>query len=226
MASAIPVYLEAGRTRVFAGALAWPGWCRSGKTQQDALDALVAYARRYRRALGRAATGFAIPGGPDDLDVTETLTGNRTTDFGAPAMAPSGDDEPIESDEATRLRRVLQAAWAAFDRRAEEAADTSLRLGPRGGGRQVDAMVSHVIEADRAYLAKLGGSFGTAKGEAEPERRDRIRAAFLDVWSARAGGEPPPRTPRSGSLWSLRYAVRRSAWHALDHTWEIEDRSA
>ena len=26
--------------------------------------------------------------------------------------------------------------------------------------------------------------------------------------------------------WGPRYAARRSAWHALDHAWEIEDRSA
>ena len=25
--------------------------------------------------------------------------------------------------------------------------------------------------------------------------------------------------------WPQRYAVRRIAWHALDHVWEMEDRS-
>jgi hypothetical protein len=35
---------------------------------------------------------------------------------------------------------------------------------------------------------------------------------------------PPERVPRSGKLWTPRYFVRRTAWHALDHAWEIEDR--
>ena len=25
--------------------------------------------------------------------------------------------------------------------------------------------------------------------------------------------------------WTARYAVRRMAWHVLDHVWEIEDKS-
>jgi hypothetical protein len=157
--------------------------------------------------------------------VTETLPGDGTTDFGAPATAPSGDDEAITSAEAKRLLRLLRASWAAFDRAAEGAAGITLRLGPRGGGRQADAMASHVVEADRAYLAKLGGSVASSVEAPGRDPRDRIRAAFLDVVVLRARGEPPPRVPRTGTLWSPRYAVRRSAWHALDHTWEIEDRS-
>ena len=27
-----------------------------------------------------------------------------------------------------------------------------------------------------------------------------------------------------GERWPALFAVRRSAWHALDHAWEIEDR--
>jgi len=27
-----------------------------------------------------------------------------------------------------------------------------------------------------------------------------------------------------GKRWTPQYFVRREAWHALDHTWEIEDR--
>jgi len=27
------------------------------------------------------------------------------------------------------------------------------------------------------------------------------------------------------AVWPARYAIRRTAWHVLDHAWEIEDRS-
>jgi len=51
---------------------------------------------------------------------------------------------------------------------------------------------------------------------------DRLRAeAALVVGSS--GPEAPLKAP--GKRWPPRYAARRIAWHALDHAWEIEDRS-
>jgi len=38
----IAVYVEVTPRRTFAGAVEWPGWCRSGKTVDDALQALAA----------------------------------------------------------------------------------------------------------------------------------------------------------------------------------------
>ena len=69
MKGRIPVYLEVTRKRTFAGAVAWPGWCRSGKTPEDALEALVAYADRYAAVISRSRLGFERPGGVDDLDL-------------------------------------------------------------------------------------------------------------------------------------------------------------
>jgi hypothetical protein len=34
----------------------------------------------------------------------------------------------------------------------------------------------------------------------------------------------PEKGPRGGIIWPARYFVRRTAWHVLDHAWEIEDR--
>src|SRR5688572_19992747 len=41
------VYLEIGAKRTFAMALDWPGWGRSGRTAEEALEALADYATRY-----------------------------------------------------------------------------------------------------------------------------------------------------------------------------------
>jgi len=38
-----PVYLESGSRRTFAGAIDWPGWCRSGRDEASALEALLSY---------------------------------------------------------------------------------------------------------------------------------------------------------------------------------------
>ena len=144
------------------------------------------------------------------------MKGNGTTDFGAPGIAPAADGRPLDDAEMKRQVQLLRASWAALDRAAAAAAGVALRTGPRGGGRQVDAIVAHVADAEGAYLSKLGGR---APAGADP------RVAIVETIGARARGEPPARTPRSGALWTPRYFVRRAAWHALDHAWEIEDRA-
>jgi len=36
----IDAYLEIGKKRTFAGAMDWPGWCRSGRDEASALEAM------------------------------------------------------------------------------------------------------------------------------------------------------------------------------------------
>ncbi len=225
MQAAVPVYLEIGSKRTFAAALDWPGWCRSGRTEEDALQALVSYAPRYRAVVRSTAPEFQAPAAPADLEVTERLKGDAGTDFGAPGKIPARDDGAVTEREIERLTTLLQACWGAFDAAAASAADAVLKKGPRGGGRELAAIVSHVFEAEKSYLRMVGGRFeGAETGDPRSEMAD-LRRAVVDTLSRRARGEPlPPR--RSGSYWPPRYFVRRSAWHTLDHAWEIEDRAA
>ncbi len=88
MVSKIPVSLEMGRRRVFASALDWLGWCRSGRDEQGALAELLAYGERYRAALGTLADGFPQPTHVSAFEVVEHLEGNATTDLGYPASSP------------------------------------------------------------------------------------------------------------------------------------------
>lgn len=224
--SSIEVCLEAGERRVFASALDWPGWCRSGRDEASALAELAAYAPRYRKAITEAPGELRGRVEPSSFEVVERLHGNATTDFGAPGVMAKADHRPLDPREAHRLARLLRGAWTAFDRSAAAAEGVELRKGPRGGGRELQAIVEHVLDADIAYLAKLGGPAYRKPGGADPaEEAATVRATYLDVVRTVAAGEPPPRQPRSGKLWPPRYAVRRSAWHALDHAWEIEDRA-
>jgi hypothetical protein len=209
------VTIERGAKRVFAGANAWPGWCRGGRTEEAALEALLTYGPRYAKAMGRRRLGYVAPRDIGRFCVVERLTGNATTDFGAPGVAPRSDDRPVDEDEARWLVAIMKACWSALDRAAVAADGLVLRTGPRGGGRQLTAILEHVANAEVAYLSKLG---------ARPSGGD-ARATILAVFASRARGEPPERTPRSGVLWSPRYFMRRAAWHVLDHAWEIEDRS-
>ena len=221
----VRAYLEVGKRRVFAGAVEWPGWCRSGRDEDRALGALVAYAGRYAAGVGSAAAGFAVPTDVSGLEVVERLEGDAGTDFGVPGAAPSSDVRPVDRRELERLVALLEASWSAFDSAAERAASAVLRKGPRGGGRDLDAIVRHVVDADKPYVSSLGARYRNPEDADAAAEAAGVRAAFLDALAARARGEPLPQGRRSAKVWTPRYAVRRSAWHALDHAWEIEDRA-
>src|SRR3712207_4340156 len=90
------VYLEVGQKKIFAGALNWPGWCRSGRDEAAALASLVAYAPRYATIFARTPIDFVPPDGPGAITVVERLAGTSTTDFGAPDVAPTFDAEPFD----------------------------------------------------------------------------------------------------------------------------------
>jgi hypothetical protein len=221
----VPVYLEITRKRTFAGAIEWPGWCRSGKTPEDALDALVAYADRYGAVIARSRLGFERPRSVDDLEVVERLTGNATTEFGAPGVPPKADVRPLPPAELKRLTTILEASWRAFDRAAEAARGLTLTKGPRGGGRDVPKMENHVFEAEEGYVGALGSRPPRLPGTTLAKRSAALRANAVAALAARAAGKPVADPRQTKRPWSPRFYVRRSAWHALDHAWEIEDRS-
>jgi len=218
----INIYLEVGKRRTIAAALDWPGWCRLGRDQTEALGALLEHGPRYGRAIGSARLGFRAPQDISAFVVTEQLQGNATTDYGVPGLAPTGDARPLADDELRRLQMILKACWRAFDAAVEQAGGRTLRTGPRGGGRTLDGIVAHVVGAEQSYLSSLGGKVPRLDGaEASP---DLIRQTILTTLKTAARGEIEAYGPRGGKRWSPRYFVRRDAWHVLDHLWEIEDR--
>jgi hypothetical protein len=213
----IAVYLEVGQKRVFACALAWPGWCRSGKTEEQALDALLASAGRYAMVAQEAGVPFPLPR-RDHVGIVERLPGLAGyTDFGAPGVIASGDHAPLTVQEMERHLALLQASWTIFDR-VVAAAPAELRKGPRGGGRDRAAMVDHVLAAEVAYARKLGVK------QRRPGRDDSPAISALRTAIVAAVRAQSPDGPAIQTAWPPRYAMRRIAWHVLDHAWEMEDR--
>jgi len=215
----VDVYLEQGGKKVFAVAVEWPGWARSGKDEESALAALLACGERYRRSLGLRAPNFLAPTSIADINVIERMAGSSGTDFGVPSVIPPFDEPPSDKAQLDRMVDLLGRAWKAFDEAAAEAAGTELApSGPRGGGRSLLKIREHYLDAENGYLNALGGKAGQDAGA------EQVRAAFVAAIHARARGELPDTGPRGGRRWPAPYAIRRSAWHALDHAWEIEDR--
>ena len=205
---------------MFACALDWPGWCRRDRSEELALEALAAYAPRYAEVARRA--GLAFPPGEAGqavgFTVTERLTSPWGADFGALTEIPGGDATPAGADAAERMAALAVAAWEVFDEVAS-AAPAQLRKGPRGGGRDRDKIIDHVLGTDATFARKLGVR------HLQPAAGDIAAVAALraDIRAVLAG--PGDGTPPVRGGWPVRFAARRSAWHALDHAWEIEDRS-
>lgn len=220
----IEVYLEIGQKRTLAGALDWPGWCRLGRDEPSALQALLDYGPRYAQILHQAQLTFQPPGDLSALKVVERLAGNATTDYGVPHIAPSADMPPISDIDLRRYQTLLEAYWQAFDAAVLAATGKDLRKGPRGGGRKLEGIIDHVLDADAAYLSSLGQRFKRDETGLRNEELARTRQAILAALSTAVRGELPERGPRGGVIWKPRYFVRRVAWHVLDHVWEIEER--
>jgi hypothetical protein len=208
------IYLEATPRKAFATAIDWPGWSRAGRTPEAAIANVLAYRDRYAAAI--APAGVEPPRRPL-ADVVESLAGGTGTEFGVPSSIAVADRSPMDADEAARRAEIVRAAWATFDRTAA-AAPESLRKGPRGGGRDASKIVTHVMEADAAYAKELGVPV-RMPDPADHAAVAAMRAGMLAVLARASDGSPVTRR------WTPRYAAQRIAWHALDHAWEIEDRS-
>lgn len=215
------VYLELGKKKVFAGAVDWPGWSRGGRSEEEALSALLRYGPRYAAVVARA--GLELE--PLAFTVVERLPGGAGTDFGAPEVIPAADRELIYTHDLARLGSILTACWEAFDAAAAAAVGIELRKGPRGGGRELEGITRHVLEAEQGYLSRLAWKVDKSQAANLNEEMRLTRQAIMDALSAAERGEIPERGPRGGVIWPARYFVRRVAWHVLDHAWEIEDRA-
>jgi len=147
------------------------------------------------------------------FEVAERAAGTATTEFGAPDVVAAVERRPIDAKDARRLAAIMASAWQTLDAVALVAPET-LRKGPRGGGRDRDKVVDHVVDAEVSYARMLG----SRRRELDPGVT--VRQALVAAVEAARSGEPD-----AEQGWPPRYAVRRIVWHVLDHAWEIEDRS-
>ncbi|HEV2413209.1 MAG TPA: hypothetical protein VGX27_00265 [Candidatus Dormibacteraeota bacterium] len=199
MAEQTRVYIETGDKRTFASAADWPGWSRSGKDEKSAIENLAAYGPRYTRIAKLARLEFPKA---TRFTVVERVKGNATTDFGAPGVPTKDESKPKAAAEQKRMLDLLQASWKYLDQ-VRSKVPQELRKGPRGGGRDRDKMYAHVVDAEIGYAPAIG-----------LRMKVHDRKALLEAL----------RNPAKDAKWPAPYAVRRIAWHALDHAWEMEDR--
>lgn len=218
---AIRTVVERGpkEKKVVAFALDWPGWSRGGKSAEIAVDTLGTYRSRYRSiaALAGLETEFDESG---DLEIVEDRIGTGSTDFWGISFSPcSLETEPIPEPELERKLALLQASWAYFDTVAARVS-ADLRKGPRGGGRDREKIISHTFGTERTDIA-AGIGIETPPGvmltvDGLADHRERYLAAIRGI----NNGD----IPRVKKTWNLPYLIRHTAFHMLDHAWEMEDK--
>ena len=178
--------VEVGRRKAFASALDWPGWCRSGRDEQAALEALLDYRDRF--AVIATDAGLTLPVGPD-LRVVERVENPRVSSFGAPYKRSAHEVGAVPG----RALALLEASWRGFDGVVEA---TRGALQPSGrGGRDLSTIEAHVHDVERAYARSVGVRVGTA----DPVDTAGARRSFLAALRGESGD---------------RYWLRRATWVA------------
>ena len=205
--------------RSVAFSLDWPGWSRGAKSPELALEMLESYRGRYRpvAALAGMARDFAAAG---PLEVVEDRVGTGSTDFWGISFSPSSTEHgPMGEAELERGITLLQACWAFFDGVAARVSP-EMRKGPRGGGRDRDRIIRHTIRTESEDFAKQVGLRIPEEAALSPDGLRKHRGDYVTAMRAYNAGEVEKRM-RS---WTLPFLIRHSAFHTLDHAWEMEDK--
>ena len=205
--------------KAVAFSLDWPGWSRGAKSGELALATLEAYRRRYRPVASLA--GMAVEfDAAQPVEVVEDRVGTGSTDFWGISFSPSSAEQgPMDEADLERGITLLRACWAFFDGVAARVSP-ELRKGPRGGGRDRDRIIRHTVRTESEDFAKQVGLRIPEGAALTPDGLRRHREAYVAAMRAYNAGE----VTRRMRSWTLPFLVRHSAFHVLDHAWEMEDK--
>jgi hypothetical protein len=205
--------------RSVAFSLDWPGWSRGARSPELALETLASYRERYRpvAALAGMAREFDAAG---PLEIVEDRVGTGSTDFWGISYSPSAtEQDPMGEAEFERAITLLQASWAFFDGVAARVS-AEMRKGPRGGGRDRDRIISHTIRTESEDFATRVGLRIPEGAALSPGGLRQHRKAYVAAMRAYNAGK----VERPMRSWTLPFLIRHSAFHTLDHAWEMEDK--
>lgn len=80
-----------------------------------------------------------------------------------------------------------------------------------------------LLETDVMHLSAFGPAYHEPASDAIDRIEPQTRSALLHALAALLTGTPFQPRKRHGFDWKPAFAVRRSAWHTLDHAWQLED---
>ena len=202
-----------------AFALDWPGWNRGATSVEVALETLESYRERYRPIADLAGMAREF-GAAGPLKIVEDKVGTGSTDFWGISFSPSATEQgPMSEAELEHGITLLQACWTFFDGVAARVSP-EMRKGPRGGGRDRDQIIRHTIRTESEDFAKKVGLRIPEGAALTPDGLRQHREAYVAAMRAYNAGE----VKRPMRSWTLAFLIRHSAFHTLDHAWEMEDK--
>jgi hypothetical protein len=216
------VTLEIGPKGRHVAAVApdWPGLERGAKTADAAIERLLAYVPRYARIAqlaGMEREFAAITG----IEIVEKYAGTGSTDFWGISFSFSEiDKQQMSNQELLRELKLMQACWAFFDE-VRARVSFEMRRGPRGGGRDRDRIIRHVVRTEQEDWGKKLGLNVPELPQGVMPKDEVLRAQREAYCSAIRALHSDGKMARS---WPLRYLIRHTAYHTLDHAWEMEDK--
>jgi hypothetical protein len=205
--------------KVAAVAPDWPGLERGAKTGEEAIERLRSYMPRYLQ-VAKLADMNAEFGTVKNIEVVERYPGTPSTDFWGISFAFSSiDQQDMSADELERELMLMQACWAFFDD-VRKRVSAEMQKGPRGGGRDRDRIVRHTFAAEQDWARGVGvltpdGAMLTDGGL--KAHRDAYCQAIRDYHSQ-------DKWAGNRAKWPLRFLIRHTAFHTMDHAWEMEDK--
>ena len=221
MTNQLRVTLEIGPKgkKVVAVAPDWPGLERGAKTEEGAIKKLRSYIPRYLQVAKLAEMDVELEA-IQNIDVVDQYPGTGSTDFWGISFAFSSiDQQGMSGNELDRELKLMQACWAFFDD-VRGRVSAEMQKGPRGGGRDRDHIVRHTLAAEQDWAKGVGvlapdGAMLTDEGL--KAYRDAYCQAIRDYHSQGkwAGNK---------AKWPLRFLIRHTAFHTMDHAWEMEDK--
>ena len=219
MAIELRVTLEVGPKdkKVVAVAPDWPGLERGAKTGEAAIETLQSYLPRYARVAklaGLDAEFAAIA----SVEVVERYQGTGSTDFWGISFAFSSiDGRQVSREVLDRELILMQACWTFFDD-VRGRVSAEMKKGPRGGGRDRDRIVRHVLGTEQDWAKKVGVRTAEDAVVTDAAGLETYRDAYC---TAIRTFHSEGKTARN---WPLRYLIRHTAYHTMDHAWEMEDK--
>ena len=203
--------------RWVAVAADWPGLERGAKTEDEAVEKVARYVQRYLPVAKRAGEDAQLATQIEPV-IIGRYPGVGSTDFWGISFAPSPlDREPFDAPTFDRQVGLLRAAWAEFDETAARVS-AELRPGVRGGGRPRDRIIRHVLFTEGDDFSKRVQAKSELDDLLTPGGLAFHRDRFVEAMRAwYAEGKPL-------GNWTIPYLLRHTAYHALDHAWEMQDR--
>ena len=202
--------------KVAAVAPDWPGLERGANTEQAAIERLLSYVPRYAEVVKLAGLDAAFAA-TTPLEVVERYPGIGSTDFWGISFAFSSLDlQLVSSDALTRELTLMRACWTFFDQ-VRTRVSAEMQRGPRGGGRGRDLIVRHVVRTEQDWAKKLGAAQAAWTTGDEAGLVAHREAYCTGIRALHAQG-------KMARTWPLRFLIRHTAYHTLDHAWEMEDK--